>query len=170
MRLLSNKLPVCSSYPWPAATAGKLIIIHPTWASLSSLLGPGDDISYRLVSSQSISYGRIIRREIEVLTVCRYASDVDLDDTDLPEVFYNLQELVQTEDQVIISIDAIVSIIFVLSVQMIASYWYDVEGILSCFFIRYRLVRQEENTRYESKINPLGYISTHHDDTVKIEF
>jgi hypothetical protein len=71
--------------------------------SLSSLLGPGDDISYRQSSSQSLSFGRIINRGNDTLTIHRYDSDVELDDNDLPEVFFNLQELVQTEDQVIIS-------------------------------------------------------------------
>ena len=73
--------------------------------SLASLLGPGDDISYRLGSdsdsSPQLSYGRIIFSGSETLTIRRYAN-TRLDYSNLPEVFYTLQELVQTEDQVTI--------------------------------------------------------------------
>ena len=109
--------------------------------SLASLLGPGDDISYRLGSdsdsdsSPQLSYGRIIFSGSETLTIRRYAN-TRLDYSNLPEVFYTLQELVQTEDQVTISQDDIEELIFVFSVQQITSHWYDVEGIQNCFFVR----------------------------------
>ena len=117
--------------------------------SLTALLQPGDDISYRQPSSQTLSYGRIINRVGETLTVRRYDS-VELDVDDLPELFIILQELVQTDEQENIPTNIIEGIIFVLTVKQISTNIYNVEGIVNCFFLRYRRVRNDEDQQYES--------------------
>ncbi len=40
--------------------------------------------------------------------------------------------------------------IFVLNVRHIASHSFNVEGIINCFYIRYKRVGQDEDMRYES--------------------
>ena len=117
--------------------------------SLTALLQPGDDISYRQPSSQTLSYGRIVNRVGETLTVRRYDS-VELDVDDLPELFIILQELVQTDEQENIPTNIIEGIIFVLTVKQISTNIYNVEGIVNCFFLRYRRVRNDEDQQYES--------------------
>jgi len=101
--------------------------------SLNDSLKSGDDISYRKPSFDRPMYGRIIRRDHDLIILQRYREEVMSNTAGLHAIFFLLSELVQTDIEDNIDQSQIVAIIFILTEAKISSFKFSVEGISNVF-------------------------------------
>ena len=113
--------------------------IISTQMSLYDCLKPGDDVCYLNPSIERPFYGRIANRDDTRLILYKY-NKVILNRAGLYAIFYQISELVLTEQQEVIDVNQIIDIIYVLTEKIISSFPFTVEGVSSCFFIRYKRV------------------------------